>query len=148
MRKPTEIKKMQGTYRKDRATTNEPKPQYDLKQVVAPAFLTSGAQNLWNFALEQAPSKLLTTIDYGVFAQWCITMDQIIEVSKELKEAGTFILNDNNERIANPHINILVKLLGAIKSIQNELGFTPASRTKINSIGLDGCDEPNPFNEL
>ena len=132
-RKPTMVKSLQGTLRKCRVNELEPMPQTVLAKVKAPDYLSAKARDLWNFAVEQAPEAMLTSLDFSVFANWADTMAKIIECEEVLKREGLFIY-DEKTGISKPHPvakhqNDLKHLL---RGYLTELGFTPASRSKVN----------------
>ena len=87
-RKPTAIKKLQGTLQPCRTNFNEPVPKKALNTVEPPDFLSKTARDLWVFALAQAPDELLTTLDFSVFACWADTMAKIIECQEILNREG------------------------------------------------------------
>ena len=96
-RKPTAVKKLQGTLEKSRLVDNEPVPSYSLTRVKAPDYLSDKAKELWDFALSQAPEQLITTLDFGVFAIWADTYSKIIELEVDIQREGMFEMNSNGE---------------------------------------------------
>ena len=56
-RKPTALKVLEGTFRKDRANLKEPKPTGDLLK--APAHFNKKQQAVWDYAIDNAPKGLL-----------------------------------------------------------------------------------------
>ena len=132
-RKPTVVKALQGTLKKCRVNKRETIPGTSLKQIKAPDFLSEAAKSLWEFAIEQAPEAMLTTLDFAVMAQWADTMAKIIECEEVLKKEGLFV-QDEKTGLSKPHP--LAKWQDALrytlKGYLTELGFTPASRSKVN----------------
>lgn len=68
-RKPTAVKKLQGTLQPCRTNELEPMPSHALKSVAVPDYLSDKAKEIWLFAIEQAPEAMLTGLDFSVMAQ-------------------------------------------------------------------------------
>ena len=134
-RKPTAVKKLQGTLQKCRTNALEPQPQFDLKQFSEPPeYLTDSAKDIWTFALQQAPEGMLSSLDYSIFSEWVILYDQFIKLSEGLKAQGTFVRDADGNQTVNNIINSITKTATILRGIENELGFTPASRSKVSSF--------------
>lgn len=146
-RKPTAIKKLQGTLQPCRTNFNEPVPKKALNTVEPPDFLSKTARDLWVFALAQAPDELLTTLDFSVFACWADTMAKIIECQEILNREGPTVI-DENLGVSKPHpmLKIQNDLKCILKGYLTELGFTPASRSKV-SVHTK-TENKNPFADL
>lgn len=84
--KPTRLKLLEGTARKDRARDNEPEPPEG--EVVRPDFLKYREIELWN---EYEPILLamgtLTVADVPLFAVWCVKMAQFEEAKRTMNAA-------------------------------------------------------------
>lgn len=134
-RKPTAVKKLQGTLQKCRTNALEPQPQFDLKQFSEPPeYLTETAKEIWTFALQQVPEGMLSSLDYSIFAEWVILFDQFVILSEGLKNQGTFVRDADGNQQVNSIINSITKTATILRGIENELGFTPASRSKVSSF--------------
>lgn len=134
-RKPTALKKLQGTLQKCRTNPDEPIPQIDLKSIVAPDYLTDSAKEIWTFALQAAPEGMLSSLDFGIFAQWVVCFDQFIQLSDCIKEQGTFTKDGDGNIKVSDILHHITKTAAILRGLENELGFTPASRSKVVSFG-------------
>lgn len=134
-RKPTALKKLQGTLQKCRTNPDEPIPQIDLKNIVAPDYLTDSAKEIWTFALQAAPEGMLSSLDFGIFAQWVVCFDQFIQLSACIKEQGTFTKDGDGNIKVSDILHHITKTAAILRGLENELGFTPASRSKVVSFG-------------
>lgn len=132
-RKPTAVKKLQGTLQPCRTNKNEPMPQTPLARIAPPEHLCELAKDAWRFALSQAPEELLTSLDFAVFEQWSVLYAQLVEVQKKLNQEGLFI-TDPDTGISKPNVllKIEVVLQDTLRRYMTEMGFTPASRSKIS----------------
>lgn len=145
-RKPTAVKRLQGTLQKCRTNPNEPIPNMPIDRFEPPVFFTETQRDLWLFAISQMPSGMLSGLDFGIFSRWCIMYDQFVELTKSVNENGAVMYDEMGVPFANPLVNTLNKLAVSLRGIETELGFTPASRSKVS---LDSKEEPkNKFMEV
>lgn len=145
-RKPTAVKRLQGTLQKCRTNPNEPIPNTPIDRFEPPVFFTETQRDLWIFAISQMPSGMLSGLDFGIFSRWCIMYDQFVELTKSVNENGAVMYDEMGVPFANPLVNTLNKLAVSLRGIETELGFTPASRSKVS---LASKEEPkNKFMEV
>ena len=141
---PTAIKAMKGTLRPCRVKKNEPKPQGELIATKPPKTLSKRGQELWQYALEQMPPHVITAVDGALFERWCTLQDQFLDVAKVVQSGN---LLDENGAMSGA-LRAELQLNSSILTIEKELGFTPASRTKISAnISSDGGSD-NVFSEF
>ena len=141
---PTAIKAMKGTLRPCRVKKNEPKPQGELIATKPPKTLSKRGQELWQYALEQMPPHVITAVDGALFERWCTLQDQFLDVAKVVQSGN---LLDENGGMSGA-LRAELQLNSSILTIEKELGFTPASRTKISAnISSDGGSD-NVFSEF
>lgn len=141
---PTAIKELKGTLRPCRVKKNEPRPQGELIATKPPKSLSKRGQELWQFALEQMPPHVITAVDGALFERWCTLQDQFLDVAKVV-QAGNLL--DENGSMSGA-LRAELQLNSSIITIEKELGFTPASRTKISAnISSDGGSD-NVFSEF
>lgn len=141
---PTAIKELKGTLRPCRVKKNEPKPQGELIATKPPKTLSKRGQELWKYALEQMPPHVITAVDGALFERWCTLQDQFLDIAKVV-QAGNLLDENGNMSGA---LRAELQLNSSIITIEKELGFTPASRTKISAnISSDGGSD-NVFSEF
>ena len=141
---PTAIKELKGTLRPCRVKKNEPKPQGELIATKPPKTLSKRGQKLWKYALEQMPPHVITAVDGALFERWCTLQDQFLDVAKVV-QAGNLL--DENGSMSGA-LRAELQLNSSILTIEKEIGFTPASRTKISAnISSDGGSD-NVFSEF
>lgn len=135
---------MKGTLRPCRVKKNEPKPQGELIATKPPKTLSKRGQELWQYALEQMPPHVITAVDGALFERWCTLQDQFLDVAKVVQSGN---LLDENGGMSGA-LRAELQLNSSIITIEKELGFTPASRTKISAnISSDGGSD-NVFSEF
>lgn len=141
---PTAIKELKGTLRPCRVKKNEPKPQGELIATKPPKTLSKRGQELWQYALEQMPPHVITAVDGALFERWCTLQDQFLDVAKVVQSGN---LLDENGNMSGA-LRAELQLNSSIITIEKELGFTPASRTKISAnVSSDGGSD-NVFSEF
>lgn len=148
-RKPTAIKKLQGTLQKCRTNNDEPQPATKLKQVAPPSHLSKVAKDAWEFAISQCPDGVLTSLDFAIFEMWCDTYARILDTEAILKEEGNYVRNpDTGISYPHPALKQLEGLKYTLKYHATELGFTPASRSKVHVIKKEDSKKTNKFIDL
>lgn len=141
---PTAIKELKGTLRPCRVKKNEPRPQGELIATKPPKELSKRGKELWKYALEQMPPHVITAVDGALFARWCMLQDQFLDVAKAVQSGN---LLDENGGMSGA-LRAELQINSSIITIEKELGFTPASRTKISAnISSDGGSD-NVFSEF
>jgi len=147
-RKPTAVKKLQGTLQKCRANPAEPTPQNDLKAMTPPEYLTDSAKEIWVFALSQAPEGMLSTLDFGIFSEWAVVYDQFLTISESIKKGGTLRRETDGELVPSPLLSKLHSTITLLRGLQSDLGFTPSSRSRVVSFGKATEKTGNKFADL
>lgn len=147
-RKPTAVKRLQGTLQKCRTNPAEPTPPNDLKAMTPPEYLTDSAKEIWAFALSQAPEGMLSTLDFGIFSEWAVVYDQFLTISESIKKGGTLRRETDGELVASPLLSKLHSTITLLRGLQSDLGFTPSSRSRVVSFGKDTEKTGNKFSDL
>lgn len=147
-RKPTVVKKLQGTLQKCRTNPAEPTPQNDLKAMTPPEYLTDSAKEIWAFALSQAPEGMLSTLDFGIFSEWAVVYDQFLTISESIKKGGTLRRETDGELVPSPLLSKLHSTITLLRGLQSDLGFTPSSRSRVVSFGKESEKTGNKFADL
>lgn len=150
-RKPTAVKAFQGTLQPCRTNTNEPVPKESLKQVSevgTPIYLTKEAQEFYNYALEHCPEGMISSLDFSILAGWAETQANIVECEVLLGKEGKFIFNEQKGcSVPHPVFKEQNNLRMILKTYVSELGFTPASRSKVSVKKADD-ENKNPFIDI
>lgn len=141
---PTAIKELKGTLRPCRVKKNEPRPQGELIATKPPKSLSKRGQELWKYALEQMPPHVITAVDGALFERWCALQDQFLDVAKVVQSGN---LLDENGNMSGA-LRAELQLNSSIITIEKELGFTPASRTKISANISSDVGSDNAFSEF
>ena len=139
--KPTQLKVVQGTFRKDRALPREPKPTGDL--TAAPAYFTDEQREVWDYAIANSPKDLLKKIDLSVLEVWATACVFHREASRKVTTTGQVIKSPSGYPVMNPYMANMNRQAQLMLKAASEMGFTPASRTRV-SLSESNEQEQDP----
>ncbi|MCR4554134.1 MAG: phage terminase small subunit P27 family [Succinivibrionaceae bacterium] len=134
-KKSTAVKELQGTLRPCRVNKLEPKPQTDITEIKPPSNLAKGAKQIWEFAVSQMPKGMLTTLDAPLLAQWATTLDFYNRVNAQIEQSDFTIYDANGNMEITKLMNTSLKLVQTLRQLEQELGFTPVSRSRVQTVG-------------
>ena len=144
--KPTALKMIQGTYRKDRAK-NE--PQFSAVRKSIPATISPGAKVYWKeLAGLLEGARVLTDGDRRVLELACEALAQHRAATVALTSFGlTYTTESENGPMirARPEVAIADAAGRRAFRILADFGLTPAARTK---VAVAPSTELNPFDEF
>lgn len=131
--KPTELKRLAGTLRKSRQNLDEPQPEAGTPE--PPADLDARAQAAWSYyAPILATCRVLTLADREILACFCAAAGRRSQAEEELAKSGPVVKSPSGYPIQNPWLAIANKALEQILRFGQELGLSPASRTRVKSL--------------
>jgi P27 family predicted phage terminase small subunit len=143
---PNTVKKIKGTLQKCRVNLREPQPQGDL--VEPPLYMTDGAKNAWRYAIESAPQHLLRRLDMSVLEVWACAADLYRQAQTGLAKTGLLIKAPNTGvPMQSPYLAIANKQAQIMTKAATEMGFTPASRSRI-ILPMEAADDLDPWAEI
>jgi P27 family predicted phage terminase small subunit len=138
--KPTPLKIVQGTFRKDRSNEREPQPSGTLCE--APDYLTPEQKEIWDYAIAHAPAGLLKKLDLSVLQVWVIACAFHREAALKVTSAGQVIKTPAGYPVINPYMANMNKQAQIMLKAASEMGFTPASRSRIVVAEETVADDP------
>lgn len=144
--RPTALKLLSGTVRKDRAAVSEPKPP-PVETAKPPAGLPLAVRNVWK---ARAPRLielgLLTLNDLDTFRLYCEAWVEKGELEREIKKVGkTYVLNGCVMK--RPECGMLEACLARLQKLGARFGMAPSDRTRINAPAPK-AEKENPFGKL
>ena len=145
-KKSPNVKKLQGTYRKDRDKGENPAPAPGVPN--CPSFLKGEARREWKrVAPELAGLGLYKELDRAALAAYCSSWGMYVEVDKVIREEGLTYLNSRGRELLRPEVAIRRQAISQMKAFLTEFGMTPSSRGRI-ILPENTTDEQNPFLRL
>ena len=130
--KPTKLKLLSGTWRKDRATPGEPTPKIEVPS--PPSHLDAEARSEWKrISVDLARLGLVAKIDRAMLALYCQTWSRWVEAERELKRGGLTVSSPNGYNIPSPYVSIATTAAKDLRGLASEFGMSPASRTRVKA---------------
>ena len=152
--KPTELKKLEGTYRKDRDKSPNLKPTMEISLEV-PDDLNEWGQKLWGEIFsEYGKVGLITRVDLGSFHSLCswygifreaedIVRAKGLEVEEEVYDKNGQVVG--TKIVTNPMIMVMDKAQKNYLAMAKEFGVTPSSRA---GLTFEPKKEADPFSDF
>lgn len=127
---PTALKIIAGNPGRRPLNAHEPQPRTDL--TAAPDWLTERQRATWTEVVTLSPPGLLKDVDTSVFAVWVVAFDLYQEASEKLSRTGMLIkAPKTGVPMQSPYLAIVNKQAQIMMKAAAEMGFTPASRSRV-----------------
>lgn len=132
-RKPTALKKLAGTHRKDRAPKHEPKPRGGVRP---PKGLSVAATAEWNrLAPELERLGLLTVADRAMFAIYCDAVARWTDLTQRLDKGGlTEEQGKNGYRQQVAEVALQKSYGEIIARLASRFGLDPSARAGLDVL--------------
>lgn len=134
-RKPTALKVIEGNPGRRAVNKKEPKPRGNLYD--PPSWLTDEQRTGWEYAIASAPFGLLKRIDRSALTAWVIAEDLHRQAAQKLNTGALLIKTTNGNLIQSPYLAIVNRQAMIMLKAAAEMGFTPASRSRVESGETD-----------
>lgn len=152
-KKPTILKKMQGTERADRVLENEMTADLVLNLPEPPELLSEiGVQEWYKITTQLFNLKMLHNIDLRLIEAYCNEISLYIETEKLLREKGRIQVFKNSDGTlkhaqAVPYQKIAKDALNAALKLATQFGLTPVARASINAPTINNNTQINNYFE-
>ena len=152
VRKSDAMKAKLGTLQPCRSNSTSKAVVSNLKLTAKPPVgLTKDARNAWKLAIQSAPEGVLTALDGSVLERWARNYALCRKLSSEVEADGAVLHYTDDEgqerSCENPAFKALIKVQQQLSLCEKELGFTPASRSRVQAVE-DEDDSDNEFSEF
>lgn len=145
--KPTALKILHGTARKDRQSPHEPRPQ--AKAPACPPELPAKAQKEWRRISKLLLGLgLLAEIDRAALAGYCLAYARWLEAEQEVQKMGVIVKTKDGYPIVNPYLSVSRKAFEQMLKVLPEFGMTPASRSRISAIPQEAVGQESPIERM
>ena len=139
---PTAIKVATGNPGRRPLPKHEPKPIRGMPD--APAWMSDSQRAIWEYAVEQAPAGVLSSMDWTVFTVYVVAAAAHQDAALKCAELGTVITTTNGNEVQAPWVGMLNRQALILLRACSELGFTPASRSKVVVMDDGDGEEEDP----
>ncbi len=111
--------------------------------------MTEGAKSAWRYALECAPPNLLKRLDMSVLEIWACAADLYRKAQAGISKTGLLIKAPNTGvPMQSPYLAIANKQAQIMTKAAVEMGFTPASRSRVILPMEAVDDEIDPWADI
>lgn len=145
---PVAVKKIKGTLQKCRVNPREPRPSGRLGD--PPEYMSETAKEAWCYAVANAPSGLLSSLDAAVLERWANCAALYREALGKINRAGVagmIVKTPSGILRRSPLMDVIRDLALEMKGYETEMGFTPASRSRV-TMPTDAKTESDPWAEI
>jgi P27 family predicted phage terminase small subunit len=106
-------------------------------EIQCPPQLTLDQAQIWWRVMAAVPRGLLRRTDPDLVARFCVLQDTFHKLNQKWHEEGeqALVTGRGGMLAVNPIPSGLAKISTAILRIESELGFTPASRSRVDFSG-------------
>jgi P27 family predicted phage terminase small subunit len=137
---PSNVVRLRGNPGKRRLNAAEPRPA--TKTPSRPACLDGEAKKEWKrLVAELAEVGLITGLDRGLLAAYCLAYALWVEAVSSIERYGTMIKSPNGFPMQSPYVAVANKQVDIMVRIAAEFGMTPSSRTRIR-VGESTPEDP------
>ncbi len=142
--KPTALKALHGTARRDRSNPSEPQPQ--VTAVSCPAFLDSAAKAEWRRLIPHLVKlKLMSDLDRGLLAAYCAAWSRWRKAELAIQKFGEVLATPSGYMQKNPHVTIANESIRTLEKLAGHFGLSPSTRTRVSATPEE--QEDDPFDE-
>lgn len=137
-RKPNEVKKREGTYRKDR--DRELSLQSEAPSI--PPHLSDGARPHWDRLVPLLLNhQLLTAVDGDCLAMMCEALWEYQEAQAEIDRDGLTGMTDKGYQYINPGVSIRTNAWKKVCWCCRQFGMTPSARAGMRIVSNEKGDD-------
>ncbi len=143
-KKPTKLKLLEGTNRKDRENPNE--PQYEPALPEPPSFLSKDALEHWHeLGAVLVEKGLLSTVNKGSFVMLCESWGEFVEAKRKLEGKDAITETTNKNAVQDLWVGVANRARESYMKRIVEFGGTPASAMKVSAKTKKKKDEWSQF---
>ena len=113
-----------------------------------PEYMADGPRQAWRYAIERAPEHLLRRRDMSVLEVWSCAADLYRKAQIGIIKTGLLIKAPNTGvPMQSPYLAIANKQAQIMTKAATEMGFTPASRSRI-TLPADTAGDADPWADI
>ena len=130
---PTELKKLTGTFRPDRANQEEPAGVACLPR--CPSHLKGEARKTWNRTGKALLAiRVMTAADWQALSMLCTCWARHVEAEAKILELGAVVRGATGGAVVSPWVHISQKAIEQCTKLAVELGLTPSARARVKIV--------------
>lgn len=145
--KPTKLKLLHGTFRKDRANLNEPEPEVKIPS--PPDYLIADALQEWGRMSEELYQfGMLAKIDRAIFSGYCQSYGRWAETQREINKKGMVIKTITGNIIQSPLVGIANKQHKLMNDSAALMGIPATMRGKVQALQAKKQSDSTSFSQF
>jgi len=138
---PSEIKKLRGTYRADRAPVNEPRP--GAAGIRMPRGLLKVGRLYWRrLAPRLQRVRLLTDLDVEMLTQLCVCLGRLDECEQAVTDGGILVDGARGGLVRNPAVMAANAYRASALQLAARFGMSPVDRARVSMQMDDEAADP------
>lgn len=146
-RKPTALKLLAGNPGCRKLNDREPAPEIGAPS--CPSWLDKEAKAEWKRATAQLLAmKVLTFADRAILAAYCLAWSELKAATQTLAAEGRYFTTEKGYVGQHPAVAVAKSAREQVRKLGAELGFSPASRTRIHVNRGKEAEENDPKEAL
>lgn len=128
---PTALKILRGNPGKRPLNKNEPQPEVEIPD--CPPHLDEEAKAEWErLAAELAALGILTNIDRGVLATYCLSWSRWVKAELMVQKTGEILKSKDGGLYQNPYLAVANRAKDDLRAIGALLGLNPCDRVRLH----------------
>ncbi len=129
--KPTKLKKLEGTYRKDRAAGGGEEMAPAPGTPIRPKWLDAEAKREWDRVVPQlAELGVLADIDGSMLADYCAAHALAVKAAAQYQREGLMLRTPFGPQ-KHPMIKVAQEARGQARLLAGEFGLSPSARSRV-----------------
>jgi P27 family predicted phage terminase small subunit len=133
-RKPTDLKKIEGTFRADRSLEQPMIVELSVGVPQPPAHLNELGFEYWDITCKELKNNnLLAGADLGLVAGYCNELGLYKKACEINNKEGEVVVNRFGERVVSPWYDVRSKALKQATQMGQLFGITPSARARIET---------------
>ena len=112
----------------------------------APRSLGQDGRRAWRrLARDLVAAKILSNVDFDALHAYCSAIDQFLKAERYVKKNGMHTYASSGAMVASPYVNMRNQAQEQMRKWANELGITPAARSRVEAITDKGESDEDDF---
>lgn len=128
--KPSALKRLEGTYRKDRSAQNEMTVPPGMP--TRPDWLDAEGRAEWDRVVPMLADRVLTEVDRAMLADYCAAQSLAVKATRDYQKRGVMLETPYGPQ-KNPMVKVAQEARAQARLLAGEFGLSPASRSRVSA---------------
>lgn len=141
--KPSHLKLLEGN--RGHRPINRREPRIVATLGDPPHWFTADMRATWQHAMEHCPAGMLKETDRAILTSYCVHECRVWEATRAMEGQPLVVKQPSGRVVENPLIAIARAETRALTSAIDQLGFSPAARSRVH---VEMSDPDNEFDDV